>query len=169
MGLAVIRGPELVAYGVRTLRNGERPYDVIGQARQAVLDLIRQFRVEIVAIEKPLRIATKRASLVTVITEELKGRSRDLALQVVELSPEEVRKAVVGDPWAKKLTVARALVENGFPELRSKLPMPPRRAALGFRPGERYWLHMFDALAVAVGLRNSRVGQHPSWPFTRSS
>ena len=153
MGLAVIRGPELLAHGVRTLRNGERPYDVIGQARQAVLDLVRQFRVEVVAIEKPLRIATRRASLLAVIAEELKGRSRELALQVVEQSPEEVRRAVAGDPWAKKLDVARALVENGFPELRSKLPQQPKRAALGFRPGEKYWLHMFDALAVAVASR----------------
>jgi len=168
MGLAVIRGPMLIAYGVRTLRNGERPYDVIGQARQAVLDMIRQFQVEVVAIEKPLRIATKRASLVTVITEELKGRSRELALQVVELSPEEVRKAVVGDPWAKKLTVARALVENGFPELRSKLPNPPKRAALGFRPGERYWLHMFDALAVAVAVARPSVASFPDGDFLRS-
>jgi RNase H-fold protein (predicted Holliday junction resolvase) len=30
MGTAVIRGKELLAFGVHTLRNGERPYDVIG-------------------------------------------------------------------------------------------------------------------------------------------
>jgi len=153
MGLAVLRGPKLVAYAVRTLRNGERPYDVIGHARRAVLEAVRHHRVEVVAIEKPLRIATKRASLMSVITEELKARSRELALQVVELSPEQVRKAVVGDPWAKKLTVAKTLVERECPELQPLLPKPRSRAALGLRPGEKYWLHMFDALAVAVAAR----------------
>ena len=37
MGLAVLRDGVLLAYGVRTLRNGARPYDVIGQARRIVL------------------------------------------------------------------------------------------------------------------------------------
>jgi len=37
MGLVVLRGRELLYFGVHTLRNGTRPHDVIGQARRIVL------------------------------------------------------------------------------------------------------------------------------------
>lgn len=149
MGVAVLRDKTLVASGVHTLRNGDRPHDVIGQARAIVLGYIREHGPEIVAIEKPLKIATRRASLLSVITQELHARSTELGLRVVEIRPEHVRTTVVGNPYARKIDVARALVESGFPQLREKLPSVPRRAVLGFRPRERYWLHMFDALAVA--------------------
>ena len=51
MGLAVLRGDTLLAYGVRTLRNGEKPYDLIGQARRIVLSMIEKHAPQIVAIE----------------------------------------------------------------------------------------------------------------------
>ena len=42
LGAAVLRGKELLAYGVHELKNGERPYDVIGQARRVVFGYIAQ-------------------------------------------------------------------------------------------------------------------------------
>jgi len=35
------------------------------------------------------------------------------------------------------------------------MPTPPKRSALGLHPRDRYWLHVFDALALAVVVRNS--------------
>ncbi len=57
MGIAVLRGRKLLAYGVHTLRNGERPYDVIGQARRVVLEYLERYAPEVVAIEAPLHVA----------------------------------------------------------------------------------------------------------------
>ena len=150
MGAAVIRRNELLSFGVHTLRNGGRPYDVIGQARQIVLSYIAEYSPELVAIEKPLRMSHKRASLLSVISDELTARSKDLGLSVRLLEPAEIRARLVGNPRASKLDVAEALVERGFIQLREKLPKRPARSALGFKPGEKYWLHMFDALAVAI-------------------
>ena len=150
MGAAVIRRSELLSFGVHTLRNGGRPYDVIGQARQIVLSYIAEYSPELVAIEKPLRMSHKRASLLSVISDELTARSRELGLQVVLLEPSAIRERLVGDPRANKLEVARVIVENGFPNLREKLPQKPKRSALGYKPGEKYWFHMFDALAAAL-------------------
>ena len=96
MGLAVIRGRELLAYGVRKLRNGTKPYDLIGQARRILFAAIRSHAPDIVAIEKALLLPTKRASLMAVIVDELRQRAAELNLTVAELSPLEVRQAVVG-------------------------------------------------------------------------
>ncbi len=149
LGAAVIRGRELLDYGVHTLRNGERPYDLIGQARKVVLGYIERHAPDIVAIEAPYLISSKRAAVLSTIAQELHGRAKELGLRVVELTPEQVRKAVVGKERATKIEVAEALIRGGFDQLEALKPKRPARAALGLRPRDKYWLHMFDALAIA--------------------
>ena len=149
MGIAVLRGRQLLAFGVHTLRNGERPFDLIGQARRTVLSYIAEHAPEVVAIEAALMLPTKRAAILSVITQELHGRAKELNLEVREITPQEVRQVVVGNPRATKIDVAEALVRQGFEELRELIPKRPTRAALGLRPRDKYWLHMFDALALA--------------------
>lgn len=148
MGIAVLRGDHLIASGVHTLKNGRRPYDLLGQARDVIVDYIKEHKPDVVAIERPLLKPTKRGALVTVVAQELRAHSRELGVRVVTIPVKEVRKAVTGNEWAKKVEVATKLVER-FPELKPKVPVPPKRAALGLRPRDRYWLHLFDALAVA--------------------
>ena len=150
MGIAVLRGQQLLAYGVHTLRNGERPYDLIGQARRVVLGYLERHAPDVVAIEAPLMLPTRRAAILSVIAQELRGRAKELNLKVVEITPQEVRQAVLGNPRATKIDVAEALVRQGFGELKELIPKRPVRAALGLRPKDKYWLHMFDALGLAV-------------------
>ncbi len=149
MGLAVLCGRELKYFGVRTLRNGTRPYDVIGQARRIVLAAIESHAPDVVAIEEPFNLPTKRAHLLNVISDELRGRAEELGLEVISLSPSAIREKVAGNPHATKIEVAEALVRDGFDQLRDLIPKRPARAALGLRPRDKYWLHMFDALALA--------------------
>jgi Holliday junction resolvasome RuvABC endonuclease subunit len=153
MGLAIIRDRELVSFGVHTLRNGHRPHDVVGQARRIVLAAIEEYGPQVVAIEKPYMLPTRRAAILSVIDQELRGRAEDLGLEVVDLSPEAVRQAVVGNPHATKIDVAERLVASQFKQLADLVPRRPARAALGLRPRDKYWLHMFDALGLAVAAR----------------
>jgi len=150
MGLAVLRGPELRYFGVHTLRNGTRPYDVIGQARRIVLATIEKHQPQVVAIEEPFNLPTKRSNLLNVISDELRGRAAELGLEVVLLSPAAIRERVTGNPRATKIDVAERLANGGFGQLRALIPKRPKRAALGLRPRDKYWLHMFDALGLAV-------------------
>jgi len=157
MGAAVIDGPRLLAFGVHTLRNGERPRDLIDQARKVILTYIERHGPEVVGIEEPIHTPTRRAALVSVITQELHARSRELGLRVVEISPQEVRRRLVGNPNARKFDVAQAVLREGFEDLRRLLPKGPPHPVLGYKPGERYWLHMFDALAVALAIQRPRI------------
>ena len=150
MGIAIIRGTTLVSFGVHTLRNGHRPHDLVGQARRIVLAAIEEYGPLVVAIEKPYALPTKRAAILSVIEQELRGRADDLGLGVVELTPEAIRQAVVGNPRATTLEVAETLVAGEFGQLAALVPKRPARAALGLRARDKYWLHMFDALAIAV-------------------
>jgi Holliday junction resolvasome RuvABC endonuclease subunit len=152
MGLVVLRGRELRYFGVHTLRNGTRPYDVIGQARRIVLAAIEKHQPQIVAIEAPLNLPTKRSHLLNVIADELGDRTTEVGMVVVALSPENIRRRLTGNARATKIDVAEHLVANGFGQLCQFLPRRPARPALGLRPRERYWLHVFDALALAVAV-----------------
>jgi Holliday junction resolvasome RuvABC endonuclease subunit len=157
MGIVIVRGYDLVTYGVHTLRNGQRPHDVVGQARRIVLSSIERYNPDIVAIEAPLLIPTRRGALLLVIAQELRARAGELGLDVVELSPREIRQAVVGNPHATKIEVAEALGRAEFSQLRELVPSRPARSALGLRPRDKYWLHMFDALALAVAVDKGAV------------
>ena len=135
---------------MRTLRNGTRPHDVIGQARRYVLAEISRHSPQIVAIEEPFNLPTKRAHLLNVISDELLERAVELGLEVVALSPTRVRERLLANPRATKIDVAEALVASGFTQLSELIPKRPKRAAMGLRPRDKYWLHMFDALAIAA-------------------
>ena len=66
----------------------------------------------------------------------------------------EVALYVGPNPKASMPEVAEALVRQGFGELKDLVPRRPVRAALGLRPRDKYWLHMFDALALGTGARS---------------
>ncbi|MEO7867222.1 MAG: crossover junction endodeoxyribonuclease RuvC [Candidatus Eisenbacteria bacterium] len=150
LGAAVIRGSQLLDYGVYELKNGQRPHDVIGQARRVVFQYIAAHEPAIVAIEAPYRIATERGALLTTLARELHERAAELGLEVVEQLPEQVRQTVTGSPVATKYEVAQLLGTKYFPALQSLIPRKPKIPALWLTSKERYWLHAFDALAVAL-------------------
>lgn len=158
MGLVVLRGITLKYFGVRTLRNGTRPHDVIGQAKRIVLAIVAQHQPDIVAIEEPLNLPTKRAHLLNVIAEEVRERAIELGMELVALSPMDVRRRLTGDPRATKIEVAEYLVRHGFEQLSEFIPNRPARPALGLRPRDKYWLHVFDALALARAINSAEHG-----------
>ena len=92
MGLAVLCGRELRYFGVRTLRNGTRPYDVIGKVRRIVLETIERRRPHVGAIEEPLNLPTKRAHMRNVTADELQGGAEEIGLEGVALSPSAIRE-----------------------------------------------------------------------------
>lgn len=151
LGAVVLRGNELLAYAVHELKNGTRPHDVIGQARRVVFRYIEQHEPDIVAIEAPYLIATERGAILTTLARELRERAKELGLDVQELSPEMVRGRLMGNPKATKYEVAQVLGER-FSELRTKVPSKPKIPALWLNSRERYWLHVFDALALAMSV-----------------
>lgn len=150
IGIAVTGGKSLLDFSVHEIRNGTRPYDLVGQARGVVLRCVERFGPLLVALEAPYMIATKRGALLSTIAQELHERSLELGIQVQEVTPEEVRERITGNPRATKIDVAEALVGRSFGELLRFVPKRPVKSALGLRPRDKYWLHAFDALALTL-------------------
>ncbi len=148
LGAAVLWGDQLLGFGVHELKNGEKPYDVIGQARRVVFAYIARHDPEVVAIEAPYPIPTERGAVLQVLARELHERAKELGLEVFEATPERVRQAVAGNPKATKYEVAQELGKR-FSQLAPLVPKKPQPAVLWLKSKERYWLHVFDALALA--------------------
>lgn len=164
MGLVVLGGRDLVYFGVHTLPNGKRHHEAIGLAKRIVFGLVAKHRPSMVAIEAPLNLPTRRSHLLNVIADELRDRSSEVGLKVVELSPEAIRRRVTGNSRATKIDVAEHLVAHGFEPLRQFVPKRPDRPVLGLRPRDKYWLHMFDALALAVAVETKSAGPAEAEP-----
>mgnify|MGYP001493838962 CR=1 FL=1 len=69
-----------------------------------------------------------------------------------------LRSDGAGNPRATKIDVAEYLARHGFDQVSTLIPKRPALAALGLRPKDKYWLHVFDAHAIAQG------AQHLSTP-----
>ena len=165
LGAAVLRGGDLKAYAVHELWNGRQPHDLIGQARRVVFRYIEEHAPQIVAIEAPYLIPSERAATLSTLALELRERSKDLGLCVRQLSPEEARWLVTGNPRSTKIDVAEALIaRDGLRELRAKLPKRPAQRAVSLRPKGRYWFHVFDALALAVAVQKQDTHRTTTGP-----
>ncbi len=142
MGVAVLDGTDLIYYGVKSFK-GQRPAIRLLQATRAALhDLIERYEPSVLAYEKTFFVQAKASALLQVQEAEIKAVGKDAGLALAGYSPGRVRKLLCEDGKATKEKVAQVLARQ-FPELAGyRGPMSARRA--------RYWLNMFDALAVAV-------------------
>lgn len=142
MGVALLEGHDLLDYRVKTFRNGRKPHDLLGQARAAMVQLLAEMRPDVVVIEKPFFAQTRRSALLTFLVQELRGRVLRKQVRLQEYEPRQVKEILLGNPKATKREVAE-YVARRFPELRQHL-----------HPGdfwrERYWSHVFDAVALGL-------------------
>ena len=142
MGIALLQGHELLDYRVKTFRNGRKVHELLTQARDTMVHLLEEAQPDLVLIEKPFFGKTKRSALLTFLVQELRGRIRTEHFTFREYEPWKIRSILLDNPKATKREVAR-FVAGRFPELAQHL-----------HPGdfwrERYWSHVFDAVALAL-------------------
>jgi Holliday junction resolvasome RuvABC endonuclease subunit len=155
MGVAVLEGSDLLYYGVKELRH-HRPASSLNRAtRETVASLAARFDPNVLAYEESVYVQQLSSALLRSVEREIQHAARSVGLPLVAYSPSEVRQSILGNPWATKHMIAARLAER-FPELARY------RTGQSVR-SERYWLNMFDALAVAVAaVREFDGGAWPS-------
>jgi len=154
MGVAVLEGRDLVDYHVVTFRNGRKPRELLNQNHQAILTLLDRVHPDVVVIERPFFAKTKRSALLVFLVQELKRQVRLGRFQLVEYSPLEVRERLLGDRRATKRDIARH-VGRRFSQLGQHLHF-------GEFWKEKYWSHVFDAVALGLVAFERRSTQiHP--------
>lgn len=141
LGVAVLRGRELLFYGVKTVTNRKNPQRVLETISNYIRNLLKKHRPTHLAIEK-MFVTQKNSALLTVAAEQIKATAKEANLPIYEYAPSTVRKRLCRTGRATKRETA-AVLASLFPEL--------KRYYLRTAAWERdYYSNLFDAVAVSV-------------------
>ncbi len=146
MGIVVLQGNDLLYYSVKDFKRKRPADELIKATRETLLRLIQDYEPDVLAYEKSFYVQSRNSALLQVQEAEIKRLAEFRGLTVVGYAPSQARKLLCGDGHASKAQIADLLVRR-FPELRR------HRRRHGY---PRYWLHMFDAVAVAAVCAESR-------------
>lgn len=154
MGLAFLEGEMLVYHGVKTIPKERTPSATLARSREIVRRLIRDFRPELLALEKTFVGRHRNTALLNVLADEIRAIGLRQGLRVMALAPTTIRKTVCGNGHATKREVARLIVGR-YPELKVFLTQDRRWK-------ERYHSNMFDAVALALCARRVLTDRLPT-------
>ena len=142
MGVAVLFGNELEYYAVKTITDRKTPSSILLQGSQIVHRLITLHRPQVLAIERPFMGYGNRSATLVSLAREIVKLSTNLGLEIRQIGPKTLKKAVTGSGTATKKDVAKVVCSR-FPELRIYLGQTHKYK-------DKYWQNMFDAVAVAI-------------------
>ena len=142
MGVALLDGGRLIYHGVKDIPGVGSPHDRLKEARRTVLRLIRDFRPNVLAIEKAFFANNRNVALLNVLVDETRTIAKRKGLAVVSFAPSTVKKFTCGNGRASKRQVARVVVAK-YPQLGVYMTQDRKWK-------ERYHQNMFDAVAIGM-------------------
>ena len=142
MGVAFLDDRKLIYHGVKLIKGEKSPHDRLKEARKTVLRLIRDFRPQVLVVEKAFFCNNRNAALLNVLADEIKAIGKRKELKVLSYAPSTVKKFICGNGRASKKDVGRVIVSK-YPEL--KVYLTQDRAWK-----ELYHQNMFDAVSLAL-------------------
>ena len=151
LGMAVLCGRRLVTQGALTLRRLPREKR-LAEVRRHVKGWMRLHHPEAIVLEKTHHNSIPWLDGVHRLAMSVRRLARLRGIPVTVYSPQSVRQDVLGNGRGHKVEAA-LVVAARFPQLRVYLTQDRRWK-------ERFWLNMFDA--VALGLHHQAATKPPS-------
>ena len=142
MGIALLDCGNLVYSGVKVIRRRRSPHETLWACRKIILQLINDFRPQVLVVEKTFFAQNKNIALLNVLVDEIKNIGRRKGLQVLCFAPSTMKKIICGNGRASKEEVARVAISK-YPELKVFLTQDRKWK-------ERYHQNMFDAVALGM-------------------
>ena len=142
MGVALLNGSRLIHHGVQDIPIKGSSHDRLRSARRVVLRLIRDYRPDVIAIEKTFFANNRNVALLNVFVDEIGMIASRKGLPMIGFAPSTVKKWTCGDGRASKRQVAAVVVAR-YPELRVYMTQDRKWK-------ERYHQNMFDAVAIGM-------------------
>lgn len=142
MGVAFLDKGRLIYHGVKVIKKGKSPNDNLQYARRIILRLIKDFKPNLLVVEKAFFANNRNASLLNVLVDEIKAIARRKKLKLVSYAPSTLKKFITGNGWATKAEVSRAVVLK-YPKLKVYLTQDREWK-------ERFHQNMFDAVALGI-------------------
>jgi crossover junction endodeoxyribonuclease RuvC len=142
MGVAFLDNGALLYSGVKVIRNRRSPHEIIQTCRKIILRLIKDYRPQVLVVEKTFFANNRNSALLNVLFDEIKNIGKRKQLQVICYAPSTMKKAICGDGRASKEEVARVVIAR-YPELKVYLTQDRKWKA-------QFHQNMFDAVALGM-------------------
>lgn len=141
LGVAVLRGGELLFYGVKTVSNRKNPQAILETVSHQIRRAVKKYRPKHLATERII-IRQNSYALLAVVAEQIKAIAKESDLPIYEYAPATVRKRLCETGRSTRRETAETLALR-FPEL--------KRYYLRVTKWERdYYGNLFDAVAVSI-------------------
>jgi len=141
-GVAILENESLCFYGVKTLKKKRPKTVLLKEARKIIYRLIEDYDPQVFVIEKTFFSKNLYTSHLQDLSKEMIAAAKRKGLKTHSYAPKTVRKFVCKDGKATKKDVAQILSAR-YPELTIYLSQDRKWK-------EKYWLNMFDALALGL-------------------
>ena len=148
MGIAFFDKDELIYHNVCVIE-GKSSQDKLKEGKRIILRLIRDFRPNVVVVEKAFFENHKTASLLNVFVDEIKSIAKKRNLKLMSFAATTVRKFIGGNGNADKKALREVIVSR-IPKL--KVYLTQDRVWK-----ERYHQNMFDAIGLGLMALSSMV------------
>lgn len=144
IGFALLNGDTLIRYGVRNIK--KRFDKTRNNGRVAGIDLIDNFKPDVLILGKPAHPERKMNPMLTNLTNQIKRFALKKETRVQEIELGTARKFLIRDRRPTKLNAAE-LITAIYPELSAYLPKTGR---ILWSHKDIYWMNMFDALTLGL-------------------
>lgn len=142
MGIALLEGEKLLYHGVKTFPMQRTPHEKLQEARKTIFAMVRDFRPNVLAVEKAFFANNRNAALLNVLVDEIQAIGRRKRIRVASFAPSTVKKTICENGRASKEQVARAVVSR-YPELEVFIDQDQEWR-------EKHFGNMFDAVAIGL-------------------
>ena len=140
IGIAIFRRGELVYSATKTIR-ANSPLKRIKKVKKIIKELIIFYQPGILVMKKPLPHWLKQSRLLDKVISAIKDTVMDNKMRIKEFTPEEIRKAVCGNPKATKEEMTNVLILK-YPDLKNVLSREKMR--------DRYNEHLIGGLFLTA-------------------
>jgi len=142
IGVAFMEGEKLVYHGVKVIPSEKSPNEKLKEGREIILRLIKDYKPDILVVERSFFANNRTASLLHVFINEIRAIGKRKGIKVVSYATSTVRKSICGNGRASKKTQSEVIVSK-YPEL--KVYLSQNRIWK-----DRYHQNMFDAIALGL-------------------
>lgn len=141
MGVAVLDDTQLIYYGVKSLKT-YRPQETLKRAVADILTrLIVEYGIQTLVVEDG-HFSQIASPLYNAVIQTIQETASQRKLKLVFYDPKTIRQSICRDDKSTKKRTAQFLTQR-YPELRICLEQ-------NCRWKEKYWMHVFDALAAGL-------------------
>jgi crossover junction endodeoxyribonuclease RuvC len=117
MGVAFLEGIKLIYHGVKVIPNEKSPKEKLKEGREIIFRLIRDYRPDVLVVERSFFANNRTASLLHVFINEIRAIGKKKGVKVISYAPSTVRKRIAGNGRASKEELSVIIVSK-YPELK---------------------------------------------------